>query len=490
MDPLSAIFNYLRLSDRIATAGQPTAEQLADVARAGFEVVINLGMPDEEEAIADERGIVQRLGMAYEPIPVIWEHPTHSDLERFFKAMEGYEGNPVFVHCIANFRVSAFMLLYRVLRLDWPLEDAIKSLSEIWEPNETWQAFIDSELARRLRVHMTEAPEPAEVAYLRSRLDPRVDLTVGPRSPDPAGYHVLVDDEPTHDKLAASPHLRAVIIPYTGVPPETRELLRRFPQVALHNSHHPAQATAEVAFALLLAAAKHLLPLDRALRAADWSLRYRSFPSVVLAHKTALILGYGEIGQRVARMCRGFDMRVLATRRSPAPPDGDPEALDPLPAVEGFRREGVEVHSPEALHSLLPRANFLIVALPLTDRTRGLIGERELALLPPSAVLVNVGRGPVIDEGALYRSLKEGKLLAAGLDVWYNYPADKDATANTPPSAYPFGELANVVLSPHRGGFAPEEAARRARMDDLAETINALARGEPAPNRIDLDKGY
>ena len=130
------------------------------------------------------------------------------------------------------------------------------------------------------------------------------------------------------------------------------------------------------------------------------------------------------------------------------------------------------------------------MALPLTDQTRGLIGERELALLPPSAVLVNVGRGPVVDEGALYRSLKEGRLLAAGLDVWYNYPADEAAMANTPPSAYPFGELANVVLSPHRGGFAQEEGARRARMDDLAETINALARGEPARNRVDLNEGY
>jgi phosphoglycerate dehydrogenase-like enzyme len=149
-----------------------------------------------------------------------------------------------------------------------------------------------------------------------------------------------------------------------------------------------------------------------------------------------------------------------------------------------------EVYRADALHDLLPEADFLVVTLPLTDETRGLIGKRELALLPSNAVMVNVGRGPVVDEAALYNALSTGRLRAAGLDVWYNYPDDEASAASTQPSVYPFGELDNVVLSPHRGGAAEEESARRTRMDVLAGIINALARGEPVPNRVDLEWGY
>jgi uncharacterized protein (TIGR01244 family) len=495
---LADIYNYRRLSDRVSTSGQPTAAQLAAVAGARFEVVVNLAPSTDDEALPDESEVVEALGMTYEHIPVAWEQPTHADLEAFFETMARHEGRQVFVHCIANMRVSVFMALYRIVRLGWSAADAMPDIHAIWEPNPTWQVFMDAELARQrdlgnpieakhpypgattgemgipLRVHLAERPDAGRMAYLRTILHPRVELTAGPIGPGPARCEVLVHSEPTRETLAASSELRALIIPFTGVPPEVRELMREFPGVAVYNSHHPAQATAEVAFALLLTAAKSLIPLDRALRSDDWSLRYRPIPSVLLWGKTALILGYGAIGQRVARMCRGFDMRVMATRRSPAAPTDGP----------------VEVYPGDVLHDLLPQADFLIVTLPLTDETRGVIGERELSLLPPHAVLVNVGRGPIVDERALYNALKTGNLGAAGLDVWYNYPVDETGAAKTPPSTYPFGELGNVVLSPHRGGAAEEEGARRARMEALADIINALARGEPAPNRVDLDRGY
>ena len=195
---------------------------------------------------------------------------------------------------------------------------------------------------------------------------------------------------------------------------------------------------------------------------------------MLLSGKTALLLGYGAIGRHVARMCRGMAMEVLAVRR-----DDDP-ASDDL----------AQVFPAGALDDLLPRADALIISLPLTDETRGMIGARELALLPAGAVLVNVGRGPVVDEGALYQALKDGSLGAAGIDVWYTYPDDDDAASATPPSAYPFGELDNVVMSPHRGGLAYEAEQRRERMSAIAEIVNALARGEEAPNRVDLTLGY
>jgi phosphoglycerate dehydrogenase-like enzyme len=245
-----------------------------------------------------------------------------------------------------------------------------------------------------------------------------------------------------------------------------------FPHIAVHNLHHNAVAAAEMAVTLMLAAAKFIVPVDRALRQHDWTPRYRPNPAVMLEGKTALILGYGAIGQRVAHVCLGLAMDVIATRRRAA--DGG----------------SVAVHPPEALHSLLPRADVLIIALPLTAETEGLIGRGELALLPPRAVLVNVGRGRIVDEEALYHALSEGQLHAAGLDVWYNYPGDAASRSKTPPSAYPFHGLDNVVMSPHRAGTGGSEEIELRRMAHLAKLLNAAAAGEEMPNQVDLETGY
>jgi len=148
----------------------------------------------------------------------------------------------------------------------------------------------------------------------------------------------------------------------------------------------------------------------------------------------------------------------------------------------------VEVHTSEHLHQLLPQANVLMVTLPLTEETRGIIGQDELKLLPPDAIVVNVGRGPVIDQEALYFTLKEGALHSAGIDVWYNYPLDPESRGNTPPADFPFHELDNVVMSPHRGGGAKDVEILR--MSHLAQLLNAAAKGKPLPNQVDLSLGY
>jgi phosphoglycerate dehydrogenase-like enzyme len=225
---------------------------------------------------------------------------------------------------------------------------------------------------------------------------------------------------------------------------------------------------------LLLAAAKFIVPFDQSLRRHDWTPRYeRPSPSILLAGKTALILGYGAIGQRVARLCRALDMDVLAIRKKLAQ------------SSDEFTQE---IHSPAAITSLLPRAHVLIICLPHTPETDNLIGERELKLLASPSILVNIGRGAIVNQEALYMALTGGTVGAAGLDVWYNYPPDKAARPQTPPADYPFHELDNVVMSPHRGGMTRE--TERLRMDHLAILLNAAARGEPMPNRIDLSTGY
>ena len=320
-----------------------------------------------------------------------------------------------------------------------------------------------------IHAHVLEDFDEPVLALLRAKLTDSVQLTSG--SDIPAITNILIGGRPAREQLAACLNLRALIVPWAGVPENTRELLHDFPQVTLHNLHHNAGATAEMALALLFAAAKYIVPLDQKLRANDWSPRYAPARSLGLEGKTALIIGYGQIGQRVGRVCHALGMNVIATRRNRIEQD-----------------DVAEVHPISDLPQLLPRAEAVVITAPLTPETKGLIGERELAALPHDAVLVNVGRGAIVDEGALYHALKNGQLAAAGIDVWYNYPTDEASQANTPPSNYPFGDLDNVVLSPHRGG--DDKDIDVARMRDLAELLNAAARGEKMANQVDLEAGY
>jgi len=146
--PLEAITNYLRIEGGPGTAGQPTAPQFADIARAGYQVVINLAMPDSDDALGNEQEIVEAEGMSYVPIPVVWENPRVRDMERFSFVMNENEGREVFVHCAMNMRVSAFVYLYRVIRLGVPKKVALADMHRIWQPNATWQSLVDQVLTR------------------------------------------------------------------------------------------------------------------------------------------------------------------------------------------------------------------------------------------------------------------------------------------------------------------------------------------------------
>lgn len=141
-NPIEDIYNYLKLSDSVATAGQPTEAQLSVIKEAGYQVVVNLALPESPNAVPHEPAIVESQGMQYVHIPVVWENPTLEDVARFFAAMEGNADRPVFVHCAANMRVSAFMYLYRLIHQGMSDEQANRDLHRIWIPNDTWQEFI------------------------------------------------------------------------------------------------------------------------------------------------------------------------------------------------------------------------------------------------------------------------------------------------------------------------------------------------------------
>lgn len=328
----------------------------------------------------------------------------------------------------------------------------------------------------KLSVHLLyPLYDDTALAQLRAKLHPAIHITAGLDLPTPADYQILIAGRPGRKHVVASPDLRSLVVPWAGIPESTRELMLEFPHITVHNLHHNALPVAEHVIALLLAAAKFIVPMDRSMRNGDWTPRYDPSPSILLEGRKALVLGYGVIGQKVAQLCLGLGMEVLAIRRRVASPPVASQSNVPVAPVE-------------ELHHVLPRADVLLICLPHTPETTGFIGAEELALLPPTAVLINVGRGPIVDEAALYHALNDRTLYAAGLDVWYDYPANEAARAHTPPSAYPFHQLDNIVMSPHRAGGSVE--TEKLRMIHLAELLNTAARGEPMPNRVDLQIGY
>jgi SAM-dependent methyltransferase len=145
--PPEEVLNFQAVSDTLGTAGQPTADQFASIRIAGYEVVVNLAMPDSTNALQNEAELVAEQGMDYVHIPVIFESPQISDLERFFEAMAGHRCRRVFVHCALNWRVSVFVLLYRVVCLGVTYTKAEELLERIWSPDKVWTAFIDESLA-------------------------------------------------------------------------------------------------------------------------------------------------------------------------------------------------------------------------------------------------------------------------------------------------------------------------------------------------------
>lgn len=137
------IYNFLKLSNSIATSGQPNEEQFLAIKEAGYQVVVNLALPESANALPDEKKVVEAQGMQYVHIPVVWDRPKIEDVTQFLSVMEANADNNIFVHCAANMRVSAFMYLYHRIHDRMSDEDAKKGLYQIWEPNEVWQKFIE-----------------------------------------------------------------------------------------------------------------------------------------------------------------------------------------------------------------------------------------------------------------------------------------------------------------------------------------------------------
>ena len=318
-----------------------------------------------------------------------------------------------------------------------------------------------------LQVHLATHGDPASLTpKVRAGQDPFLDemtarcgdlarLTRGPVDAMPADCDVLVGSEITAEMLAARPPLRHVIVPWAGIPAklEANVVASGRRDVTIHNLHHNAASAAETGIGLLLAAARGIARLDPRLRADDWRPRYEPRPARRLEGGRAAVLGRGAIGGRVARTLEGLGMTADRIGR---PATGGRWATPDLVA----RLEGCQV---------------LVIAIPLGPETEGLVNGEVLDALM-DGIVVNVGRAKLVDEDALFDRLADGRLFAAGLDVWWRVPTTVETRAEWPPADRPFRDLDNVVMTPHVGGGLGEPGIETHRAEALVEVLRRLER--------------
>ncbi|KAJ8612258.1 hypothetical protein CTAYLR_002902 [Chrysophaeum taylorii] len=325
-------------------------------------------------------------------------------------------------------------------------------------------------------------------------------------------------------KLGRLEALGGVIVPYAGIHPKIREALSRSNErrrgakpIVVVNSHHNAPSTAEMAIALALAAAKRLAEGDQQLRANDWRGRGLKvdgaptplpvIPQLIFDGARVLVVGLGAVGSRVALALSAMGCDVHATSQTAT-------TARTREVRVGAVAANIDVHPAADLATLLGSAKLVVLCLPLNAQTRGLFGENEFRAMPSDAVCVNVARGPIVDEQAVFNALQRGDIACYASDVWWHYPGDWAHAADCAPwttndanNGVSNSKNKNVatllphhctLLSPHRGGAVGLDAAEERRMDAIAAALNRAARlddfatglATPPLGRVDLQTGY
>ncbi|WP_366657769.1 2-hydroxyacid dehydrogenase [Fodinicurvata sp. EGI_FJ10296] len=223
---------------------------------------------------------------------------------------------------------------------------------------------------------------------------------------------------------------------------------------------------AEYCMAQMLEWCHRLRPAEEGFRRGSWerSSRFGAPPHRELSGATVGIIGFGAIGRVLARQLQGFGVRILAANRSAIPADADVDGRYALADIPVMLRD----------------CDFAVVAIALTPETRGLIGAATLDALGPQGVLVNVARGPVVDETALWDALSGGRIGGAIIDVWYRYPGADDPDLS--PAHHPFATLPNIMMTPHLSGWTSGTVARRLSL--MTDNIRRAAAGHALVNAV------
>ncbi|KQM78712.1 D-2-hydroxyacid dehydrogenase [Xylophilus sp. Leaf220] len=289
---------------------------------------------------------------------------------------------------------------------------------------------------------------------------PGADAEVAFLSRDVTGlstkHEVLPATQAFYDALLAAPGLRWTHIHSAGADRPVFDALRARGVRLSTSSGTNAGVVAQTAVAGLLALARRFPQLMAAQRAHRWAPLIGSGLPRDLAGQTAVVVGWGPIGQRIGTVLQALGLSVVVVRSSAR--------------AAGL---GLPTVAFEDIGAVLPRCDWLVLVCPLTDRTRGLVGAPALALLPPGAHLLNLARGDVVDEPALVEALQEGRLAGAFLDVFAHEPL---------PAASPLWDLPTVIATPHSAGFSDGNAARVVRM--FLDNLGRWCDGSPLLNPV------
>ncbi|MHA1949576.1 MAG: NAD(P)-dependent oxidoreductase [Candidatus Thorarchaeota archaeon] len=288
---------------------------------------------------------------------------------------------------------------------------------------------------------------------------------------------ILVGWRPSRDLLDTAIQFRLFINPGVGVQHhlETFRDLTKTRDVILINGHGNTYFTAQHAVALLLSVTNKIIPHHMWMKEGQWRKGDTDAKSIPLRDRQIGLLGYGAVNSKVHKFLSGFDIGFHICRRSWT----EDHVTLPTP---------VKKYTTSEIHEFLKEIDTLIVGVPQTPETIGLIGTNELDLLGERGLVITVGRGLVIDEESFYKALIEKRIAGAGIDVWYQYRPQEDAEGRKYPSAYPFHDLDNVVLSPHRGASPMDDLKR---WDEVIENITRFAQGQDDfINVVDLERGY
>ena len=340
-----------------------------------------------------------------------------------------------------------------------------------------------------MKVLLTWPADEEECARIRAALPGEGMLSIPPHRPYLTRYEATPVDllREAHDAevlmgwvaprlvIEAASKLRLLLWLHAGCDGLDLELLRERGIAVANVAGAHSVYIAEQAMMFVLGLAKNVLAGHRFCveghREAWWDPAHVSVP---LLDRTIAVIGLGAIGKAVAERAKSFRMQVIGTRRRPE--------------VETPHAD--EVHGPDRLKEVLSRADFVVLAVPLTAETHHLIGEPELRAMKPGAFLVNVSRGQVVAEAPLYRALTEGWIAGFASDVWWDY-SDEDMPPGTHfPTLSRSGvqKLPNVLGSPDYGGNLLE--VKDAMIGRGIENLVAFIKGESLPNRVDLEAGY
>ncbi|TFG33576.1 hypothetical protein EU527_07880 [Candidatus Thorarchaeota archaeon] len=330
----------------------------------------------------------------------------------------------------------------------------------IWDVREELQNYLHQGLKEVEGVNLLFPKDVSEESL--HQLAPRADILVGWR--------------PSRELLDTAVRFQLFINPGVGVQHliGTFRELSKDRDVILINGHGNTYFTAQQAIAMLLALTNKIILHHTWMKEGLWRRGDDFAKSTPLRELKIGLLGYGAVNRKVHKFLSGFEIEFLILKRS-----------------RGGRRKlptKAKLYTPDELEKFLKEVDILFVAVPQTEETMGMIGKKELELLGENGIVVNIARGIVIDEEALFEALSKNIIAGAAIDVWYDYNPEPDSEGRRFPTRFPFHSLDNVVLSPHRGASPTDDLKR---WDEVIVNIRKFAEEQyDFINIVQLDRGY